>query len=309
MALTGLKLMVINGVQIPILNGSYDDNVTSERLGTTSSPMASMSFITERSSTVSFTSNAIKTCLTNLPLYGKTFDSTSTVDLYFCDKLRAGTGSGNTNYYSAVGTKLSILGGMIHPTSISAPQSGAASISYQIYAANNGSSAVLQTNDATSPTITSYLNEAFRLGPLQDSTGGTILLSNYTINFAITEQYERYSSIDPLSVSVNNNAITISASTESMSDYKLLYDGTVGGKCISDLSFFLRRQARCRDTYADTDAEHIKFSIGEGLSKGAGIPFDTGSSISYSVDMDIDMAADGLSFPITADLAAAITEA
>jgi hypothetical protein len=306
MALSGLKLMVINGVQIPITSGSYDDNVTTERLGTTSTPFSTLSYITERSSTVSFTSNAIKTCLTNLPLYGKVFDSTSTVDLYFCDKLRAGTGTGNTNYYQAVGTKLSILGGMIHPTSISAPGSGSASISYQIYAANNGASAVIQTDDSTSPSITSYSSEAFKLGPVQDSTGETILLSSFTINFAVTEQYERYSSIDPLSVAVNNNAITIQAATESIAEYKKLYDGNIGGKCISDLDFFLRRQGKCSDTYADVDAEHIKFSVATGFSKGAGIPFDTGSAITYSVDIDVDMEADGLSFPVVADLASAI---
>lgn len=306
MALSGLKLMVVNGVQIPILNGSYDDNITTEKIGTTSTPFNTLSYISERNSTVSFTSNAIKTCLTNLPLYGKTFDSTSTVDLYFCDKLRAGTGTGNTNYYQSVGTKLSILGGMIHPTSISAPGSGSATISYQIYAANNGASAVIQTDDSTSPSITSYSSEAFKLGPVQDSTGGTILLSSFTINFAVTEQYERYSSIDPLSVSVNNNAITIQAATESIAEYKKLYDGDIGGKCIADLDFFLRRQARCTGEYTDIEAEHLKFTIGNGLSKGAGIPFDTGSSITYSVDIDVDMAADGLTFPVVADLAAAI---
>jgi len=224
----------------------------------------------------------------------------TTCDIYFVQTDASGTRKSGSNH-----SRTRFAKGLVVPRRIMARQGEPAKMDIEIWPVYDGTNEIAVPDNAVALPHTPVIDEAWTLGPV--SFNGTAVdgLQEWTLDFGIEVEAMYSDGLEkPSRVHISQRAPTLDIPNKDLAQYATFtLDGTV--QTATDSVFYLRKMVRASSTLANATAEHIKFTVDDGLF----VPMSRGGPNNRSHDQRTvySVLYDGTNAPIIANTASAIT--
>ena len=281
------------------------------RLGTTivgearsGEPYPRNKVVTEQKPEVDFTSIECAAALAQCGALGSSIaDLAAGLKLYAYMNLDGGLrATGSTH------RKITIVEGIVYPTTLSWQNAGLAQVAYRAMAKYDGSNAPIASTDDSAVPTASDDDERFSCGPV--TIGGVSIdqVTSLNIEFGIEVMAKaRQGAIWPTDIWIKSISPTITITTDDVLDWAAAAIPTGGLACTQANTILYLRKWNAGGTgfVTDVTAQHIKLAAA-GLAH-VETPFDGSGSDEQTTTLKLEVAYDGTNAPIAINTASAIT--
>lgn len=213
--------------------------------------------VTDSAPTMSFTTHAIAMALTAIGIDGAVATTEAPFVGSLIKRLDGGAFAAGGSHMTCTAAKALIV-----PKTLTASLKGLASLSYDAYLwSADGSTSPIVISVTASLAEDTDLDEAFGLGTVKINTTA-IEVSSLTIDFGLTVDQTNHSGLlypTHCGIVSRQPSITLSAV-----DPTMLNTLTQSGAAITSVVAYLRKYQKHNITYANTDTQHISFTVGAG---------------------------------------------
>ena len=260
--------------------------------------------VQQQAPTVEFTTTRIANALAGIGVNGAIIDAdligADGLKMFFQKVTEGGTRAGATSH-----EKLTVKEGLIYPATLNATNDSDANIVYRAAITYDGTNDPIVFAGSQSLEGTPTIDEGFVCGPV--TINGTTIngIQSITVDFGVTvKALFGDGQVWPTLVYVAQVRPKITVRTLDVSALRatLTLDGVA--QSVTDSAVYLRKMAEGGTRVADATAQHIKFSIDDGMILPRTVRGDDGSE--FALDFDIIPTYDGANETLVISTASAL---